>query len=80
MAGACGGQKTGLDLLTGVTDGWEPLCGFWELKPGAMEGKPVLRTAEPSLAPKVFFKKEFCFLFFLHPFLFKSISIENICL
>lgn len=68
MAGACGGQKAGLDLLTGATDGWEPLCGLWGLEPGPMEGKPALLTAEPSLAPEVFFKKGVLLSFFSSSF------------
>ena len=33
---------------TGTTNGCEPPCGFWELKPGPLEEQPVLIT-EPSL-------------------------------
>ena len=33
---------------TGTTNGREPPCGFWKLKPGPLEEQPVL-TTEPSL-------------------------------
>ena len=33
---------------TGTTNGHEPPCGFWKLKPGPLEEQPVL-TTEPSL-------------------------------
>lgn len=32
---------------TGVTEGFEPLCGYWELNPGPLQEQPVLSTAEP---------------------------------
>ena len=35
-------------LETGTTNGREPPCGFWKLKPGPLEEQPVLIT-EPSL-------------------------------
>ena len=32
---------------TGVTDGWEPLCEFWELNPGPLKEQPVLLSHLP---------------------------------
>jgi hypothetical protein len=32
-----------------ITDGCEPLCGFWELKSGHLEEQSVLLTAESSV-------------------------------
>ena len=34
---------------TGVRDGCEPPCGFWELNLGPLKEQQVLLTAEPSL-------------------------------
>ena len=34
---------------TGVTEGWEPSCGCWELNLGPLQEQPELLTAEPSL-------------------------------
>jgi hypothetical protein len=34
-----------------ITDGFEPLCGCWELNSGPLEEQSVLLTAEPSLQP-----------------------------
>lgn len=39
---------------TGVTDGYEPPCGCWELNLGPLEEQPVLVTIELSHQP-------FCF-------------------
>ena len=37
--------------LDPITDGYEPLCGCWELNSGPLEEQPVLLTAEPSFQP-----------------------------
>ena len=37
---------------TGTTNDLEPPCGFWKLKPGPLEERPVL-TIEPSLHPLI---------------------------
>ena len=36
---------------TEITDSCEPPCECWELKPGPLEERSVLLTAEPSLQP-----------------------------
>lgn len=35
-AGACRGQRDVRSPGAGVTDDYEPLCGFWEPNPGPM--------------------------------------------
>lgn len=42
---------------TGVKDGSEPLCGYWELNPGPLQQQPV-SAAEPSLQPLNFSRKD----------------------
>ena len=37
---------------TGVIDGCEPLCGFWELNPDPLQEQLVPLTTEPSLQPQ----------------------------
>lgn len=37
------------DSATGVIDGCEPSCGYWELNPGTLQGQQVLLTAETAL-------------------------------
>ena len=49
-------QKTELDL---IIDGCEPPCGCCELNSGPLEEQLELLTAEPSLQPFFFFKKDF---------------------
>ena len=46
--------------VTGVPDGSELPCGYWELDPGPLEEQPMLLTTEPSLQPL-----NFCFCFLL---------------
>ena len=36
---------------TGVSDGYDPLHGFWELNRGSLQEHQVFRTTEPSLQP-----------------------------
>ena len=49
------GQKRDLDLLELVTDGHEPSCWYWKLKPDPLQ-QQVLFTAEPFLQhPSLFF-------------------------
>jgi len=36
---------------TGVTDGCEPPCGFWELNPSPLQEQQVLLISKPSLQP-----------------------------
>ena len=43
-------QKRASDL---TTDGFEPLCGCWDLNSGPSEDQSVLLTTEPSLQPLV---------------------------
>lgn len=38
---------------TGVTDGCQLPCGFWESNPDPQKEQPVLLTAGPSLHPVV---------------------------
>lgn len=45
---------------TGITEGWEPPDGGWELDPSPSDKQSVLLTAEASLLPQ-----DFCFLFLL---------------
>lgn len=40
-------------IIAGVTDGFEPLCSFWESNPGLMEEQSVFVTTEPSFQPVV---------------------------
>lgn len=40
---------------TGVADGSEPLCIYWESNPGPLEEQPAHLTADPSLHPWVYF-------------------------
>lgn len=42
------GQKRAPDL---IIDGFEPMCGCWDLNSGPLEGQPVLLTSELSLQP-----------------------------
>ena len=46
------GQKIIIDVITYlvITDGCEPLCGYWELNSEPMEEQPVFLTSEPSLS------------------------------
>jgi hypothetical protein len=37
---------------TGVTGGYEPPCGCWELERSRLEEQPLLLTTEPSLQPQ----------------------------
>jgi hypothetical protein len=37
---------------TGLPDGCEPQCGFWELSLDLLEEQQVLLTSEPSLQPR----------------------------
>ena len=46
----CGGQRRQWFPETGVTDGCELLCRYWELNPGPLQ-EQVLLTAESSLLP-----------------------------
>lgn len=39
---------------TGVRDGCELPCEYWEPHPGPLEGQPVLLPAKPSLQPSIF--------------------------
>lgn len=41
---------------TGVRDGCELPCEYWEPHPGPLEGQPVLLPAKPSLQPSIFLK------------------------
>lgn len=52
---------------TGVRDGYGPLCGCWELKPGLMQEKPLLLTSESSLVLKssYFYILDYHFLVFV---------------
>lgn len=44
-----GGQKKGIrSSATGLVDGYEPLCRYWEMNLGPQEEQKVLLTAEPS--------------------------------
>ena len=36
---------------TGVTDGYEPLCGSWELNLGSLNEQPMLLTPETFFQP-----------------------------
>jgi hypothetical protein len=38
-------------FATGVIDGCESLCGFWELNPGLWQEQQVLITTEATLQP-----------------------------
>ena len=49
LAAARRGRRT---LGPGVTDGCEPLCGYWEPNLDPLQEQPVFLTTElPSLAP-----------------------------
>jgi hypothetical protein len=48
MSGATKTRKDIGSLGTGVIDGCELPCGFWELDPGPLEEQPVLLTTEQS--------------------------------
>lgn len=53
VPGSKSGQKRVLDSLgAGVTDGYEPLGGCWQLDSGPLEKQPVLLPADPSLQPE----------------------------
>jgi hypothetical protein len=60
---ACGGQKRGLILGTGITGSCEPPCGLLELNLAPLQEQQVLLTAEPSFQP-VFLVFFFFFFFF----------------
>lgn len=49
--------------VTGVTDCYEPLCGFWALSSVPLKEQPVFLVAEPSFQPV---SEHFKALFELH--------------
>ena len=52
------GQKV-IRSRTGVPDGCEPPCGFWELNPDPLQEQQMLLTTEPSLQPHRDFKHKY---------------------
>lgn len=48
MSGIREGQKR-TPTITGVRDGGELLCGFWEWNPGLLEEQSLFLTSKPSL-------------------------------
>ena len=42
-----------------ITNGCEPLCGFWELNSGLLEEESVCLTPESLLQPLIMFLNEF---------------------
>jgi hypothetical protein len=63
VTGACGGQKTGSDPETRVTDDCKPPCNCWELNLSSVWATSVLNHRAISPAPEsVLFPLEFLFL------------------
>jgi hypothetical protein len=48
---------------SGVTDGCEPLCAFWELTWGSLQEQSVLLTTEPSVQQQFHFLLLILFIF-----------------
>lgn len=44
-------EECGRSMETGVTDGGEAQCRYWELNPGCLQGEQELLNAELSLVP-----------------------------
>jgi hypothetical protein len=68
--------------LDPIIDGYEPLCGCWELKSGPLEEQSMLLTTEPFLQPSFLF----CLLLSLFPWVlltcmctFMSLKLVRTC-